>query len=500
MTVLAQLAVGRVLNSLPEGLLIALCAWLLLRLMGRQNSGTRFAVWMVALAGVVALPFLGGSGSASGYAALLPHTHPEIAVPVFWAVAFFVVWIAIAALALGRIIAGLWQVRRIRRGCTEIPSAALDPALRALLADVKRPVRLLASETARVPAALGFRRPAIVLPAWTLRDLTGAELRPIVLHELAHLCRRDDWTNLLQKAVRAILFFHPAVWWIDARLSLEREMACDDAVLAATGNARAYAGCLIDLLERGCARRGWTMAQAAVARARDASVRIARILQLGPAVTTRIGRGALAGAAALAVGCAGMALVTPRLVAFVPMESASSAQLSVPSLAQAIHAPVAAVIPAAFHPSLSQSRLADDPVKPHRAASHASPLRRAIAPKPRAPESPLMTASLSGAPAMNPQPVAAQWIVADDADSAASMPVVVIFETRRTPVAVATEAQLRTAATAPRAKMRQLRSREDPALQVQVFEVIDPATGTPVQILRIVLTVPQPAGSSAQSI
>jgi hypothetical protein len=54
----AQLAVERVVNSLPEGLLIAFCAWLLLRLMGRQNAGTRFAVWLVALAGVVALPLL----------------------------------------------------------------------------------------------------------------------------------------------------------------------------------------------------------------------------------------------------------------------------------------------------------------------------------------------------------------------------------------------------------------------------------------------------------
>ncbi len=148
---------------------------------------------------------------------------------------------------------------------------------------MKRPVRLLVSDQARVPAAMGFRHPVVVLPAWTLRDLPADRLRHILIHELAHIRRHDDWTNLVQKIARAVFFFHPAVWWIDARLSLEREMACDEAVLAATGNPRAYAGCLIDLLERGCARRGWTMAQAAVARARDASVRIARILQGEPA-------------------------------------------------------------------------------------------------------------------------------------------------------------------------------------------------------------------------
>src|SRR6202034_273176 len=148
---------------------------------------------------------------------------------------------------LARVVVGVWQVRQIRRSCAEIPAANIHPALRELIVDAKRPVRLLTSEKARVPAALGFRNPAIVLPAWALRDLNADELRPILIHEMAHLRRHDDWTNLLQKAVRAVLFFHPAVWWIDARLSLEREMACDDAVLAATGHPRAYAGCLIDL-------------------------------------------------------------------------------------------------------------------------------------------------------------------------------------------------------------------------------------------------------------
>ena len=250
----AQLAVGRVLNSLPEGILIALCAWLLLRLMGRQNAGTRYAVWLVALAGVVGLPILSGLGSAQrDLPALIPHAHPEITLPAFWAAAFFLLWIAIAAAALARVAAGVWQVRQIRRSCGEIPVSVLDPALRELIAENQRPIRLLVSEKARVPAALGFRNPAIVLPSWTLRDLSAEELRPVLIHELAHLRRHDDWTNLLQKTIRAILFFHPAVWWIDARLSLEREMACDDAVVAATGNPRAYAGCLIDLLEKGCA-------------------------------------------------------------------------------------------------------------------------------------------------------------------------------------------------------------------------------------------------------
>ncbi len=65
----AQIALSRVLNSLPEGLLIALCAWILLRMLGRQNAGTRFAVWLVALVGVAGLPLL--SSFAMGRRALV---------------------------------------------------------------------------------------------------------------------------------------------------------------------------------------------------------------------------------------------------------------------------------------------------------------------------------------------------------------------------------------------------------------------------------------------
>jgi beta-lactamase regulating signal transducer with metallopeptidase domain len=489
MMTFAQLAVERVLNSLPEGLLIALGAWLLLRLMGRQNSGTRFAVWLVALAGVVALPFLSGFRSAQDLDLVTPRVHPQIAIAAFWASAFFVLWIAIAIVALARIAVGLWQVRQIRRSCTEIPAQSIAPELQSLLAETKRPVRLLTSEKARVPAALGFRNPAIVLPAWALRELTASELQPILIHELAHLRRHDDWTNLLQKAVRAILFFHPAVWWIDARLSLEREMACDDAVLAATGNPRAYAGCLIDLLEKNCERRGWSMAQAAVARARDASVRIARILRVGPAATTRVGRAAVGVAACLSLACSGTALFVPQFVEFVPLDpnsaASSAAHISRP-LIDSPELPAAAVIPANYHP-------AQPPVLTHKAVLHRTPpsrpmhVRQMAQAKPSAPKSPLVMASLCQYELKAQSPAAPE-------------PMLIVVETSESYANSASMAQLRTIGAPQADHIRQLQSREDPALQIQLIQVIDPETGTPIQILHIVLVMPQQAGSNSQSI
>jgi beta-lactamase regulating signal transducer with metallopeptidase domain len=485
MMTLAQVAVERVVNSLPAGLLIAFGAWLLLRLVGRRNSGTRFAVWLVALAGVVALPFLSGLGAArQDLPALIPHAHPEIAIPASWATVFFAFWMVIAVLALARVIAGVWQVRQISRSCTEIPAAAIDSELQALLAETKRPVRLLTSEKARVPAALGFRNPAIVLPAWTLRELSVADLQHILIHELAHLRRHDDWTNLLQKAVRAILFFHPAVWWINSRLSIEREMACDDAVLAATRNPRAYAGCLLDLLEKGCARRGSAMAQAAVARARDASVRIARILHVGSAATTRVGYAALGVAASLALACAGIALWAPQFVEFVPMPSTSTAQVNKPLLDDAFRPSPSAVVPASFHlPERTTRRL-------HKAVTRTPGARPAL----------LHQAGLLGKRTHSSSLVSMSSF--ETTGQAVPMPMLIVFETPESGGArVMNSAHLHAVGARPAPNnVRELQCTEEPALQIQVIQMIDPERGNRVQILRFVLLVPESVGSSLQAI
>ena len=121
-------------------------------------------------------------------------------------------------------------------------------------------------------------KPLVVIPSWAMRELSAAELNTILLHELAHLRRWDDWTNLAQKVLGALLFFHPAVWWIEKKLALEREMACDDLVLAQDCESRAYAECLVSLAEKSLLRRGFALAQAAVGRMRHMSFRVAQIL------------------------------------------------------------------------------------------------------------------------------------------------------------------------------------------------------------------------------
>jgi hypothetical protein len=133
---------------------------------------------------------------------------------------------------------------------------------------------------------------------------------------LAHLRRHDDWTNLAQQILKALLFFHPAVWWIQNQLALEREIACDDAVLAQTTNPRSYAQCLVSVAEKSFMRSGVALAQAIVSRMRQTSQRVSRILDVNRSGATRIWKPALYSLAAFFAVCLASLRHAPELVAF----------------------------------------------------------------------------------------------------------------------------------------------------------------------------------------
>lgn len=351
--IVAQVAIGRVLNTLPEGLLIAMCAWAILRVLPRQNSGTRFTVWFVALLTVAALPFLAG---ATGRALPVEASRPAIGLPVRWGFFLFMAWIVAASTAMLRVAAGLLRLRKLRKNCAGIDLSVLHPSVATTVASFgsARSVTLATSEHLTVPAAIGFFRPMILIPAWAWRELPPEELNIILLHEFAHLRRWDDWSNLLQKIVRAVFLFHPAVWWIEKRVSLEREMACDDLVIAETANPRGYAKCLINLLEKSVARRAVAMAQAAVHRAHEASQRLARILDAGrPQTTKNVWKPALGCVGAFSMICLAVAPHTPQFVAFdpAPRTTQSYAARSYTPAAAVNQLQGAMVIPAALRTS-----------------------------------------------------------------------------------------------------------------------------------------------------
>jgi len=154
---LAQLYSARILNCTAEGIGITLLAWILLRALGRQNSGTRFAVWFSALLGIAVLPLVGHFGSKGAEMA----QRSEITMPGSWAVYIFSGWLLMAAAGLVRIALGFWRLRQLRRSCVPIEAAALDPRLRKTLEefDSPRPVTVCVSDHLRVPTAVGFIKP-----------------------------------------------------------------------------------------------------------------------------------------------------------------------------------------------------------------------------------------------------------------------------------------------------------------------------------------------------
>jgi beta-lactamase regulating signal transducer with metallopeptidase domain len=304
------------LYCLAEGSAIVAVVATVLRLAPERNSRTRFAVWLATLAAVVVLPAIpfgreiGRSGGVSG------SSHPLLTLSGTFAEYIILAWAVLAAVGLLRVAAALFQVRRLRRGCFPMSPELLDADLQKLIGEFssRRPVSILVSSRLQVPTAIGFFRPAIVIPAWLAASADREELKYVLLHELAHLQRWDDWTNLAQKLVKAVLFFHPGVWWIEWKLSLDREMACDDAVLAQAGSPRLYARCLARVAEKSFLRRQIVLAQAAVDRMRQLSLRVARILSADGPRSTRLWKPAIPMVATIALLCAISTSSAPNLV------------------------------------------------------------------------------------------------------------------------------------------------------------------------------------------
>lgn len=154
----------------------------------------------------------------------------------------------LSAVRLFTLLLRLRQIRKLKRESFPA-SEALNELFQRLVTRLGggRKVDLKTLPTSQSSFVLGFLHPVILLPAEQM-ELTEAE--QILRHELAHVRRRDDWANLLQHFILAAFPFHPAVWWISKRLSLEREIACDDYVLQSSAHPHAYALLLANLAAR----------------------------------------------------------------------------------------------------------------------------------------------------------------------------------------------------------------------------------------------------------
>ncbi|WP_118973888.1 M56 family metallopeptidase [Taibaiella koreensis] len=160
-------------------------------------------------------------------------------------------WLAVVGLRSLSLVAGIRSLRRLRysadfRAEPVWASVVHDLAARA---GVRQVVRLAESAAIKVPMVMGHLKPLILLPVGLLTALPLAEIEAILLHELAHIRRRDYLVNLLQCFTETLFFFNPAVWWLSSLMRTEREHCCDDITLTQVGSKKHYINALVSCQE-----------------------------------------------------------------------------------------------------------------------------------------------------------------------------------------------------------------------------------------------------------
>ena len=218
-------------------------------------------------------------------------------VVMLWLTGAVVFWVRLAG---GWVIAARMRSVSVRRAPPEWQQILQKLGARIGLS---RPVRLLVSALVQVPTVVGWLHPVVLIPVGALSGLPAEHLEALLLHELAHIRRHDYLVNILQSVAEALLFYHPAVWWVSGHIRAERELCCDDAAVAVSGDAFTYARALAQLESF----RPAHLTAAIAANGGPLSDRIARLLgQSRPAVRTGLGPGVLAVAILLMAAAYGL--------------------------------------------------------------------------------------------------------------------------------------------------------------------------------------------------
>ena len=299
-------------DSLWEGALIVVAVWAVLRAFPNAGAATRYAIWLCALGAIVLTPVLTVAVSERSFAPIagpaasveqsrmstapaVPAAHfrpvtvplasapatviatttpalsvprkPHITVAPAIALAAALVWVLVAIWRGALLLLDLRALAVIRRDARALPGAHEFP--------------ILLSDRVQVPLAAGFVRPAIILPSALVEQLDAEAVETIVVHEVAHLRRYDVWTNAFARIARALVALNPAAWFVMRRLATEREIACDDWVVARTGSGDAFARTLAALATQ-ARLRAPLGAPSAIGTRHSIVVRIERLLDARP--------------------------------------------------------------------------------------------------------------------------------------------------------------------------------------------------------------------------
>jgi len=223
-----------------------------------------------------------------------------------------------AAAMLARLLISVYGGRRLRAACRPVADVGL---LQVVARQSRRLGMRLAPtvcfcERVAVPVVLGVLRPMILLPASILTQLDPEQLAAVLTHELAHIRRCDHALLLVQRLIEALLFFHPAVWYLSRRVHHERESCCDDLVLTAGGDRLIYCLSLLRVAELRLASENQTRQLTALAvdgkQPSRLRRRIARLLGQADVSAVALPRAGLLAGALLALLAGGVLFSLPR--------------------------------------------------------------------------------------------------------------------------------------------------------------------------------------------
>jgi BlaR1 peptidase M56 len=334
----SRLVANSFVSGLWQGIVLAAGVALCLRLVPRTTAAVRFAIWTAVFAVLAVLPLLHAYTMRTGGG--IPGRGAVVQLDVRWTFAIAGLWLMVSLVRAVKLVMSAVRLRGIWKRA--VPVEGCDAVL---LASGFRGVELCTSKDVDRPSVIGFFSPRILIPEELFARLTTEEFGQIVLHEVGHLRRADDWINLLQKLSLVLVPLNPVLMWIERRLCLERELACDDDVLRLTKAPKAYATCLTNLAEHRLGRRAAALSLGAWERKSELARRVHSILLGGKRMGTaqaRVVMGALV--LGLLGGSAELARC-PQLVSF------SRAALPVSAEAQNSSGAGLGYVPVAFHPS-----------------------------------------------------------------------------------------------------------------------------------------------------
>ncbi|HTS44089.1 MAG TPA: M56 family metallopeptidase [Puia sp.] len=161
------------------------------------------------------------------------------------------IWFIIFGFRFVKLLSNLVYIQKVRHSKTHEPSSDWKLKMQKLARrlGIKKQVMLLESEIVKTPVMVGFLKPVILFPFSMLSQLPPEQVEAVLLHELAHIKRKDYFVNLLQNLAEIVFFFNPAVLWISSLIRDERENCCDDMAIRQTKSKEKFIHALVAFQE-----------------------------------------------------------------------------------------------------------------------------------------------------------------------------------------------------------------------------------------------------------